>query len=107
MREVSFDPIMNWAKSVRNKNAILKESYESLGSRIEKLQNKIKTSTNTNDIEKYTKQLEEVQKAAAKHPGNLAGEKSKGIGGTILGAAGSLLGKISPMGILKSVVSKN
>lgn len=107
MRQVSFDPIMNWARGVREKNAILKESYGSLGNTIEKLQRKIEKSTNTKDIEKYTKELGGVQKAAAKHPGNLAAEKSKGTGGTILGAVGGLLGKVSPMGILKSVVSKN
>lgn len=106
MRDVSFDPIMNWAKGVRKSNTILKQSYEDLGARTIELQGLIASSTNTKDIKKYTRQLEDVQKAAAKHPGNLTAEKSKGVGGTVLGAVGGLLGKISPKAILGSIVDK-
>ncbi|MBO9200581.1 MULTISPECIES: hypothetical protein [Niastella] len=115
MREVSFDPIMNWAKGVRKSNAILKESYGSLGARMEKLQGLIKNSTNAKDIEKYTKQLNQVQKAAAKHPGNLAAEKSKGVGGKgggdkggkgggVWGAISKFVGLEKPMEMAKKAI---
>jgi hypothetical protein len=78
LREVSLAPLKKYAKDIKDKNAVLSESYSGLADRIKSLQEKISKSTNSADIERYTRNLELMKKAAAKHPGNL--EKETGGG---------------------------
>jgi hypothetical protein len=81
LREVSLDPLKKYAKDIKDKNAILYESYNGLSTKITAIKDRINNSTNAAEIERYTSKLEQMNKAAAKHPGNLDKGKSGGGGG--------------------------
>jgi hypothetical protein len=114
LREVSLDPLRNYSKSIKEKNALLSESYDTLGKRITELKAQMVENTDAGKLAVWTKNLELMKKAAANHPGNPdrvatgggggGGDKGKGIGGSILSAVGGLFGKINPGAIISSVV---
>ncbi|OQP45892.1 hypothetical protein A4H97_32135 [Niastella yeongjuensis] len=79
----SFGPIKKHAKELAVQNNKLAHSYNDITKSIKETEEKIKNSTRRNDIEKYTKQLNKLNKQAEKHPGNGEG-KEKGGGDNLL-----------------------
>jgi hypothetical protein len=101
--EVSLSPIRQYAKEIAAKNAILRESFSSLENRIGQIKVAIRNSTNAKDIEVLTKNLELMNKAASKHPGQIArggykkGDEKKEEGGGLLSSVGGFFKKMNPV----------
>lgn len=101
--EVSLSPIKQYAKEIADKNALLRESFSSLENRIGQIKVAIRNSTNAKDIEVLTKNLELMNKAAAKHPGQIAkggykkGDENKEDGGGFLSSVGGFFKKVNPV----------
>jgi hypothetical protein len=116
--DVSFAPIKQYIKDVRDQNAILKGSFADVGRGIASYRKMINESTDSKKIEVYAKNLELLNKMAARHPGNPnnyakgkggdggggtgGGGKGEKGGGGIMGAVTGLLGKMNPMGLIKT-----
>jgi hypothetical protein len=101
--EVSLSPIKQYAKEIADKNALLRESFSSLENRIGQIKVAIRNSTNAKDIEVLTKNLELMNKAAAKHPGQIAkggykkGDEKKEDSGSFLSSVGGFFKKVNPV----------
>jgi hypothetical protein len=104
----SIAPISNYVKNILEKNKKLEQSYNSLSKDIKYYEERLKGATSKKHIEAYAYKLDQLNKAAAKHPGNPAriekagggggGKDGKGGGGFLSSAIGlfkkdGLLGK--------------
>lgn len=76
----SFGPIRKHAKELAVENNKLATSYKDIRKSIRETEDKIKNSTRRNDIEKYTKELDKLKKAAEAHPGAVEKYTSKSKG---------------------------
>jgi len=110
--EVSLSPIRQYAKQIKEKNAILGESFEDLDKRIQGIKERIRNSSNAKDLEVLTKNLDLMNKAAAKHPGYAPpankseykpGDENKDSrgnakgGGGLLSSIGGFFKKVNPV----------
>jgi hypothetical protein len=121
--DVSFAPVKKYVREVREQNAVLKYSFETLAQRIAANRKMIAKSTDSSKIAVYAKNLEILNKLVAKHPGNPSNYDKKqkggdgggggkggggkgGKGGGVWGAITGLVSKMKPMELAKKVIDK-
>jgi tape measure domain-containing protein len=96
----TFTQVNSMVNNLSSHNRVLGQSYNLIAERIREVENTIKTSTIPSQIRAARQELEQLQRKANSHPGNISG--GSGISNNTSG--GGMMGKIASGAFLGNMV---